>query len=384
MLKKLFAIAAIFALSLSVGCNGCSNGPDKNPPAPTPSASQSATAPAPGSKDAAPAAGSPIVPQEGKPGNIGKASISSKWLKFEEPVLCSFTNFAGIAAPEKNVIVLAQKKELAAYRIDGDVLKPEKSYFDNGVLELPFTISLINMDKNGLMYVSGGVFNVATVNKKGIVAKDHDANGYFYAHPSGKWGLSCFVGSDTRFFDRVGDSSFVSKKWILSDMGKKDARKGKYSSVDCFEIREDVVLVSGNVDKEVAGKNPGEKKMMTGKIITVYDSKGKEMLEFERTWDDPFAKDHIGWVYSMFGSSYGTFVVDSNFRSLKLFGKDGKYIGQEKLKDLLGADMWPKSTARLDSKTVAIAGSVKRPKINPDDENEKPVSEIMVFLLKGI
>ena len=145
-----------------------------------------------------------------------------------------------------------------------------------------------------------------------------------------------------------------------------------------------MVLVSGNVDKEVAGKNPGEKKMMTGKIITVYDSKGKEMLEFERTWDDHFAKDHIGWVYSMFGSSYGTFVVDSNFRSLKLFGKDGKYIGQEKLKDLLGADMWPKSTARLDSKTVAIAGSVKRPKINPDDENEKPVSEMMVFLLKGI
>lgn len=373
-MKKLLAILAA-AMFIGTGCTDQAQTPvTPAPSAPAPTASATPSAAPTETPDAEKHAR--IEPGEKKEVKLGEASLTSEWLRTETPIKNdSYSKLAGIVSPEKNIIVLAEKNMLTAYRLGKGGLRIEKSYFNNGILELPQSISYISCDRNGTMYISGGVFRIATVGKKGIIKEDKDAKGYFFPSPDGKWGASCFVGADSLVFKDLTGDTFPSEVWFFSNMNEDDTkRKGKYCTIDFIDIRDNEFVISGGVPQYVDVN--GKKEKRSTKYTTCYSLDGKEKYTFEHN-EKSLEPSRIGWVHGSFESKYGNVIVDSNLRKLKLFDKTGKFIDNAELKDLLGVEMWPKAAYRIDDSTVVLTGIA-------NSTNDYKYKETMIFLIKGI
>ena len=309
-----------------------------------------------GEKDAPyPWEGEPYTP-EIKPQMVGSYTIDAEYIPFEEP----YTSFDIMEYRFDTVgdqLCLLHEKQLSYFTLQGDKLVKGKE------LELERDCDDISSDHSGMLYLSPGIGDVMGV-KDGVMTFQSTVDGYLHMHPSGEWGISYWVGSDTQKIRNQG-GNLVSEPWILTNMSDAAARQGIFSMVDSVAISDSRIMVSGNAELEGGEED---------KRLVVYDYDGNTQLEFGgREGNDP---DMIGYITAMVETENGYIATDGNMRDIFFWSKDGTYVGTVDVKEFLGTRYpWIEDMRMAEDGSVLLLMTQER-----DDES---ASELMVFRMSG-
>lgn len=241
--------------------------------------------------------------------------------------------------------------------------------YDDSTGELVFVSSLeldddyeyLSADQSGMLYVSQGIFEVIGV-KDGQKVMQTTISGDLVMHPSGQWGISFWVNSDTQRVTNHGDS-LSAEPWILTGLTDDQARQGIFKMLQDVAVTDQHILVAGNLADESADTK-----------IAVYDSEGNQrMLLGGSEISDP---DCLGWITGMVETANGFMAADGNMRRLYFWSKDGNFIGVIQVKDLLGTDYpWLEDMQLMEDGSVLLALTQER-----EDES---ADELMLFRLTG-
>ena len=85
-----------------------------------------------------------------------------------------------------------------------------------------------------MLYLSPGIGDVIGV-KDGKKAMQTTVDGHLNMHPSGEWGISFWVNSDTQKIANQGGNLTV-EPWILTGLNNDEERKGPFSMLDDVQI----------------------------------------------------------------------------------------------------------------------------------------------------
>lgn len=220
----------------------------------------------------------------------------------------------------------------------------------------------ISSDGKEILYLSPGIGEVFGV-KDGQKVLMTTVKGDLAMHPSGAWGLTFWVNSDTQKVT-VTDGVMSAEPWILTGLNKAEERKGPFSMISNIEITEEHIMVAGKMDKD------GESREM----IAVYDLDGNQLYELGgAAYNEP---DGLGSITAMAETANGFVATDGNMRKLLFWTKDGKHIGRIDTEDIFGTDYpWLEDMQLLEDGSLLVMLTQKR-----DDESS---DELMLFKLTG-
>ena len=181
-------------------------------------------------------------------------------------------------------------------------------------------------------------------------------------HPSGEWGISFWVNSDTQKITKQ-DGNLKAEPWILTDLNDDSARKGEFSMIDNVEVSEQHIIVAGNVVAEDDNKK-----------IIVYDLDGNKQLEMGgKEISDP---DKLGSITGMAETENGFVAIDGNMRTIQFWNKEGVHVGAIDTEDIFGMGYsWLEDMQLLDDGSILIMATQKR--------NDESANELMMFRLTG-
>ena len=182
---------------------------------------------------------------------------------------------------------------------------------------------LISGDDSGMLYLSQGINEVLGV-KDGAIAMQTAVKGDLVMHPSGEWGITYWVNSDTQYV-KNNDGNLTAEPWILINLRDDDARQGRFKIIDNVTITDSHIMVAGTE----ASENERKK-------IAIYDYDGNELMVLggEETSDE----DSMGCVTGMVETENGFVAADGNMRRIYFWAKDGTFIGRIHTKDIFGAE----------------------------------------------
>lgn len=228
-------------------------------------------------------------------------------------------------------------------------------------LELEDDYEYISADANGMLYLSQGIFEVIGV-KDGQKALQTTIKGDLVMHPSGEWGISFWVNSDTQKITNQ-NGNLTSEPWILTGLNDDTSRQGPFSMLDDVEISNQHILVAGKMATE-----EGDTK------IIVYDYDGNQLLELGGTeLSDP---DNLGSITGMAETENGFVAIDGNMREIQFWNKEGIHIGTIQAKDIFGTDYpWLEDMQLLEDGSILIMVTQKR--------TDESADELMLFRLSG-
>lgn len=129
-------------------------------------------------------------------------------------------------------------------------------------MELDDDFEYLSGDSSGMLYLSPGIGDVIGV-KDGKKALQTTVDGDLNMHPSGEWGISFWVNSDTQKIANQG-GNLTAEPWILTGLNKDEERKGLFSMIDDVQITNSHIMVAGSMAVEDEGTK-----------IVVYDYDGK-------------------------------------------------------------------------------------------------------------
>ena len=92
-------------------------------------------------------------------------------------------------------------------------------------MELDDDFEYLSGDSSGMLYLSPGIGDVIGV-KDGEKALQTTVDGDLNMHPSGEWGISFWVNSDTQKIANQG-GNLTAEPWILTGLNKDEERKEK-------------------------------------------------------------------------------------------------------------------------------------------------------------
>ena len=104
-------------------------------------------------------------------------------------------------------------------------------------------------------------------------------------HPSGEWGISFWVNSDTQKISNQG-GNLTAEPWILTGLNDAAERKGEFSMIDDVQITDSHIMVAGSM----AAEDEGTK-------IIVYDYEGNQLLKLGGA--DISSPDRLGSITGM-------------------------------------------------------------------------------------
>ncbi len=300
------------------------------------------------------------IPYEPKPSSVsvGTLELTATWIKPDQPIVLD-SIFNNQIALEGNRLYVLAGKMLYAYTVGDDALIPDQ-LFENGVMKLADDFEYLTLAKDGILYVSEGIFNILAI-KDGAVIQDNNISGNLVMHPGGEWGISYWANAEPKLI-HAKDGVLTEEQWILSNLSDAQNRKGRFSSISCIAISNTRIYVAGS-DAE-----KGE-----AQRVAVYDLDGKELFTFGA--EDWTKDDAFGSVTGIVETSEGILVLDGNYRAFKLFSRQGEFIGTVDGDSLLGTDYpWLSSMIPVDD-GVLVAAAQSR-----EDES---CDELLIYMIKG-
>lgn len=249
------------------------------------------------------------------------------------------------------------------------LLKEELNVYDDstGVLTYVSTIALdrdcefLTTDQTGMIYLSPGILPIFGV-KDGQKALQTEVKGDLFMHPSGEWGLTSWVNSDTQ---KVINQNGVltAEPWILTGMTDDAARQGIFKSVQELAITDSHILVAGTLAEKDAGSR-----------VAVYDYDGNQLLTLGS--NDISQSDCIGHITGLAETANGFVAADGNMRDLYFWTKEGTFIGAVSMGDLLGTSYpWIEDMQLLEDGSLLLAVTQER--------EDKSSYELLFFKVTG-
>ncbi|MEJ8734362.1 hypothetical protein [Mediterraneibacter sp. ICN-202921] len=228
-------------------------------------------------------------------------------------------------------------------------------------MELDDEYEYISADPNGMLYLSQGIFEVIGV-KDGQKALQTTITGDLTMHPSGEWGISFWVNSDTQKITNK-EGNLTAAPWILTGLNDDTAREGPFSMLDDVEISNQHILVAG----KIAAEEDNTK-------IIVYDYEGNQLMELGGA--DISDPDKLGSITGMAETENGFVAIDGNMRSIQFWDKEGVHVGVVRTEDIFGTDYpWLEDMQLLDDGAVLIMATQER--------EDGSANELMLFKLTG-
>lgn len=215
---------------------------------------------------------------------------------------------------------------------------------------------------DGMVYISPGLSPVFGM-KDGQKVMESTVKYDLAMHPSGTWGLTFWVTSDTQKVT-VQNGVMTAEPWILTDLSKDDARQGPFTMIKDMEITENHIMVAGSVKKDDGTKNR----------IIVYDLQGNQQLELGS--DESSEPGYIGSITGMAETANGFVAVDGNMRRIHFWNKEGIALGSIKASDIFGTDYpWLEDMQLLEDGSLLVMLTEERADGSSD--------ELMLFRLTG-
>ena len=229
------------------------------------------------------------------------------------------------------------------------------------LMELDDDFEYLSGDSSGMLYLSPGIGDVIGV-KDGKKALQTTVDGDLNMHPSGEWGISFWVNSDTQKIANQG-GNLTAEPWILTGLNNDEERKGLFSMIDDVQITNSHIMVAGSM----AAEDEGTK-------IVVYDYDGNQLLKLGG--EDISSPDKLGSITGMAETENGFVAADGNMREIQFWAKDGTHVGAISTEDIFGVSYpWLEDMQLLDDGSLLIMLTQER-----DDGS---ANELMFFRLTG-
>jgi len=205
------------------------------------------------------------------------------------------------------------------------VWKVDESFGKAGKLKLDKPVKALSHAGKGRLVASTQVFGHYVL-QDGKVAYRCEATGVVRVSPGGDWGIGSYANSRVRKIAYGADGCEASP-WVIRDLSKPKTRRGPLSNVNAVGFVGKHVLVGGVLADKVQNRQP--------KVVVAYDGEGEEVFRIGNT--DPTAReDSFGWIHGIAPCQPGICVLDSNYRRLTVWKKDGMFLGNVKLSKLFG------------------------------------------------
>lgn len=284
---------------------------------------------------------------------VGSYTVVPEYVPFEEP------NWTMDIMDHKFYLIGDQlyhlmEKKLDTYEYAADGVKYVST------MDLDTKCEYISTDGQGTLLISPGIGKVFGV-KDGQKVLETTVTGDLAMHPSGQWGISFWVSSDTlRATSQSG--TMTAEPWILTGLNKPESRQGPFSMVKDVEVTDNHIMVSGN--KADDNKT----------IIVVYDLNGNPLMTFGDV--ESGSDDSLGSITGMAETANGFVAIDGNSRRVRFWSKDGTHLGSVRANDMFGTDYpWLEDMQLLDDGSLLIMATDRRA--------DQSADEIMLFRLTG-
>lgn len=217
----------------------------------------------------------------------------------------------------------------------------------------------ISADQNGMLYMSPGIGKIYGM-KDGQKAFQSEVNGDLYMHPSGEWGLTSWVNSDTQKVKNQ-DGILSAEPWVLTGLNDDAARQGIFKTIHELAITNEHVLVGGGLAEGICK-------------VAVYDYDGN--LIQTMGGNDFSEPDYIGYITGMVETANGYVAADGNMRDFYFWTKEGTVIGTISAADLFGTNYpWIEDMQLLDDGSILVALTEER--------TDRSCNELLFFRLTG-
>ncbi len=243
----------------------------------------------------------------------------------------------------------------------------DEAFGKGGTLTLPSKVTHLSRTNDGVVFASSGIFGTHAI-KDGELSFSCSARGHLDVEPGGKWGLLSWVNADTQLAE-LTPSSCRAKPWTLVELGSDAKRKGPFTNINTAAVIGDRLYVGGVLAERVDGRQP--------RVVAIYNKAGKELGRFGAR-DKGFGDDAFGWVHGISACGANVCVIDTNFKRLSVWSRDGKsFLGALKMPALVGLkSFWMTDLTQAKDGALYFA-------IGADREGVKGVAEGLVYRVTG-
>ncbi len=304
---------------------------------------------------------------------VAGTTITAELCPFSEPLLYDglMEVVRSIAVSGTDLYLADAQEQLRVYSLPTSgpcKLAPKTAIGTRGVLALDPKVKMVSADASGRVFASSGMFG-GTMLKDGKTLYKclADLQGYVQLHRSGKYGVGSFANMDVAKVDFT-DTGCTSAPWAFTNM-RAATRQGPFKSVQSIGFADDLVLVGGEIPKEVDKGEP--------RVVAVMAANGQEKTRFGSTKESS-PEDRHGLIHASTGCKPGFCVLDPNLKRITLWKKDGAYVGKVDLRKLTGIfDVWGAALAvdATGSTYLAVGGA---------RESVGQVYEGLIFRLNGL
>jgi hypothetical protein len=284
---------------------------------------------------------------------VGGYELKAEWLTTDGSVIPKDQYNDSVAAIGDKVYVLASDT-LYGFDRAGATLQASGPPVD-----LVDDYKYLSACRTGTLYISDGYYQVLAYSDG--ATEPLLVDGYLSMHPDGQWGL-CYWSSLTVKKITFTPDGMAVKDWALKDLSDDALRQGRFSSVDSIMITDDHIYVAGSdITTEYAVR------------IVMYDFDGNERAVFGS--DDWMDESAFGSVAGIVETDNGILVLDGLYQKIKLFSKDGTFLGMVSLDELLGtSNPWPLTMVAADNGALALLAQKR---------TDGSAAELLLFEITG-
>ena len=285
---------------------------------------------------------------------VGSFTITPEYIAADEPLVLNDIMRSQIAVVGDSIYAVTNSEMIELlFAADKQGVTLNRSEM------LDTTYEHMTRDNAGNLYLSPGLGEIVVM--QGFDKVFQSSLKYDLAiHPSGTWGITSWVGSDTMKVT-VGDGVMSAEPWVLTNLNKDAERNGAFSMISQIEVNENHVMVAG---KHVEAN---------GEAIVIYDTAGAELFMLAKTEAE---RTGLGSITGIVETPNGFLATDGNMRDIILWNKTGEFIGSINVKELLGASYcWLEDVQRLEDGSIIVAISQRR--------EDASAEELAFFRLTG-
>ncbi len=271
---------------------------------------------------------------------VGTYTIDSKWVSIDDCIITTETFDHDVAVVGDKVYMI-NDGVLNQYSFDGTKLTFDKE------IALDDEYDYVQATDDGSICVSGHMSPLVSM-KDGVVTASYEGPDYVAMHTSGKWGISWFSGSECEKIT-IADGTLTTSPMTFAEV----------ESIMHLVVDDKYIYVCGS-----AADDSGHK-------VFVYDKDGK--LKYTLADADG---EGLGSITYITETSNGFIGLDGNMRTVVLWNKDGKYIGEAEDSDLFGTSYpWFCSGTKQEDGSIFV--------IMTEERSDESAEELVAFCIKG-
>lgn len=271
---------------------------------------------------------------------VGTYTLKSKWTPIKDCIITDETFNHDVAVVGNKAYILSDGL-LKQYSFDGKTLTFDKD------ITLDEEYDYIQAADDGSVWLSAFGSPLISV-KDGKVTASYDGADSVAMHPSGTWGISWFSSPECEKVT-ISDSSITTTPITFSEV----------ETIMHLMVDDNYIYVCGSA-ADSSGHN-----------VFMYNKDG----ELQKTLTDGEGGG-LGSITFMAETDNGFIGLDGNMRSVVLWTKDGKYIGEADDADIFGTSYpWFCSGAKLEDGSILT--------IMTEERADKSAMELVAYKLEG-